>query len=100
MCGNCRVPLTNLIGLKGEKALEEIGFTRQMVSMGHQACGALELWNYPVWLRDVIPQDVHGMDRPDPVDLPALEGILTGFSDQLMYTLTNYKISKFMTSKL
>ncbi|KAI8533762.1 hypothetical protein RHMOL_Rhmol10G0034200 [Rhododendron molle] len=68
-----KVPLSNLIGRKGEKALEEIGFTRQVVSMGHQACGALELWNYPVWLRDVIPQDVHGMDRPDPVDLPALE---------------------------
>ncbi|XP_058186744.1 alpha-dioxygenase PIOX [Rhododendron vialii] len=68
-----KVPLSNLIGRKGEKALEEIGFTRQMVSMGHQACGALELWNYPVWLRDVIPQDAHGMDRPDPVDLPALE---------------------------
>ncbi|KAG5527309.1 hypothetical protein RHGRI_028265 [Rhododendron griersonianum] len=68
-----KVPLSNLIGRKGEKALGGIGFTRQMVSMGHQACGALELWNYPVWLRNVIPQDVHGMDRPDPVDLPALE---------------------------
>lgn len=69
-----RVPLPNLIGLKGETALVEIGFEKQMVSMGHQASGALELWNYPTWLRDLIPQDVDGRDRLDHVDLPALEG--------------------------
>ena len=69
----CRVPMQNLIGHQGEKALSEIGFTEQLVSMGHQACGALELWNYPVWLRDLIPQDVDGRNRPDPVDLPSLE---------------------------
>ncbi|RVW46660.1 Alpha-dioxygenase 1 [Vitis vinifera] len=68
-----KVPMQNLIGHQGEKALSEIGFTEQMVSMGHQACGALELWNYPVWLRDLIPQDVDGRNRPDPVDLPSLE---------------------------
>ena len=69
-----RVPLPNLIGLRGETALVEIGFDKQMVSMGHQASGALELWNYPTWLRDLIPQDVDGRDRLDHVDLPALEG--------------------------
>lgn len=69
-----RVPLPNLIGLRGETALVEIGFEKQMVSMGHQASGALELWNYPTWLRDLIPQDVDGRDRLDHVDLPALEG--------------------------
>ncbi|THG20923.1 hypothetical protein TEA_024627 [Camellia sinensis var. sinensis] len=68
-----KVPLPNLVGHKGEKALTEIGFTRQMVSMGHQSCGALELWNYPLWLREIIPQNVDGTDRPNPVDLPALE---------------------------
>uniref|UniRef100_K4BBL7 Uncharacterized protein n=1 Tax=Solanum lycopersicum TaxID=4081 RepID=K4BBL7_SOLLC len=35
-----------------------------MVSMGHQACGALELWNYPIWMRNLVAQDV---------DLAALE---------------------------
>ncbi|KAH7846780.1 hypothetical protein Vadar_018062 [Vaccinium darrowii] len=70
---NDKVPLLKLVGHKGEKALEEIGLTRQLVSMGHQACGALELWNYPVGLRDIIPQDPDGVDRPDHVDLPALE---------------------------
>ncbi|GMY13451.1 alpha-dioxygenase PIOX-like [Fagus crenata] len=54
------VPMPNLIGHKGEKALAEIGLEKLMVSMGHQACGALKLWNYP-------------NDRPDHVDLPALE---------------------------
>ncbi|KAM3761534.1 hypothetical protein ACB098_01G275100 [Castanea mollissima] len=68
-----KVPLPNLIGLRGETALVEIGFEKQMVSMGHQASGALELWNYPTWLRDLIPQDGDGRDRLDHVDLPALE---------------------------
>ncbi|XP_077222678.1 alpha-dioxygenase PIOX-like [Tasmannia lanceolata] len=67
------VPMTDLIGLKGEKTLSEIGFTKQMVSMGHQASGALELWNYPQWLRDIIAQDIEGRERPDHVDLAALE---------------------------
>ncbi|KAK7266171.1 hypothetical protein RIF29_18813 [Crotalaria pallida] len=67
------IPMKNLIGLPGEKTLTEIGVARQMVSMGHQACGALELWNYPLWLRDLIPQNVDGTERPDHVDLPALE---------------------------
>ncbi|XP_043687179.1 alpha-dioxygenase 1-like isoform X2 [Telopea speciosissima] len=68
-----KVPITDLIGINGEKTLSEIGFARQMVSMGHQASGALELFNYPMWLRDLIPQNPDGTDRPDHVDLPALE---------------------------
>ncbi|XP_028778628.1 alpha-dioxygenase 1-like [Neltuma alba] len=67
------IPMPNLIGLPGEKALGEIGAQRQLVSMGHQACGALELWNYPLWLRDLVPQNVDGTERSDHVDLPALE---------------------------
>ncbi|WOL13035.1 hypothetical protein Cni_G21804 [Canna indica] len=41
--------------------------------MGHQACGALELWNYPLFLRDLIPQNVDGTERSDNVDMPVLE---------------------------
>ncbi|KAK6798737.1 hypothetical protein RDI58_006440 [Solanum bulbocastanum] len=67
------IPMGDLIGGKGEENLSRIGFTKQMVSMGHQACGALELWNYPIWMRDLIAQDVDGTDRPGHVDLPALE---------------------------
>lgn len=58
----------DLIGGKGEENLSRIGFTKQMVSMGHQACGALELWNYPIWMRNLVAQDV---------DLAALESKLT-----------------------
>ncbi|OMP00268.1 hypothetical protein CCACVL1_03413 [Corchorus capsularis] len=65
--------MEDLIGHKGEKTLSEIGFTGQIVSMGHQACGALELWNYPSWLRDLIIQDIDGKERPDHVDLAALD---------------------------
>ncbi|XVE83908.1 hypothetical protein DITRI_Ditri16bG0126000 [Diplodiscus trichospermus] len=68
-----KIPMPNLIGHTGEKALSQIGFTRKIVSMGHQACGALELWNYPSCLRDLIPQDVNGKDRPVHVDLAVLE---------------------------
>uniref|UniRef100_A0A3Q7FW38 Alpha-dioxygenase 2 n=1 Tax=Solanum lycopersicum TaxID=4081 RepID=A0A3Q7FW38_SOLLC len=67
------IPMGDLIGGKGEENLSRIGFTKQMVSMGHQACGALELWNYPIWMRDLIAQDVDGTDRPHHVDLAALE---------------------------
>ncbi|KAK1292922.1 Alpha-dioxygenase 1 [Acorus calamus] len=67
------VPMIDLIGLKGEKTLVDIGFTGQLVSMGHQASGALEIWNYPAWLRDIIAQNPDGSERPDHVDMPALE---------------------------
>ncbi|KAK4712545.1 hypothetical protein R3W88_007058 [Solanum pinnatisectum] len=67
------IPMKDLIGGKGAEILSKIGFINQMVSMGHQACGALELWNYPVWMRDLVAQDVNGTDRPDHVDLAALE---------------------------
>nr|GMD51925.1 alpha-dioxygenase 1 [Ipomoea batatas] len=67
------VDMVDLIGQKGEQKLSEIGFARQMVSMGHQACGALELWNYPLWMRNLVPQNPDGTDRPDPIDLIALE---------------------------
>ncbi|KAF5184570.1 alpha-dioxygenase 1-like [Thalictrum thalictroides] len=67
------VPMAEMIGLRGETRLSQIGFTKQMVSMGHQPSGALELFNYPMFLRDLIPQDRDGKDRPDHVDLAALE---------------------------
>ncbi|KAM3286660.1 hypothetical protein P3S67_025459 [Capsicum chacoense] len=57
------IPMEDLVG----------GFINQMVSMEHQVCGVLELWNYPVWMRNLVAQDVDGTDRPDHVDLPALE---------------------------
>ncbi|KAG9440570.1 hypothetical protein H6P81_020735 [Aristolochia fimbriata] len=67
------VPMEDLVGLEGESRISEIGFEPLMVSMGHQACGALELWNYPLWMRNLIPQDVNGKSRADLINLAALE---------------------------
>ncbi|KAH6774459.1 Peroxidase superfamily protein [Perilla frutescens var. hirtella] len=68
------IDMAELIGKQGTENLSRIGLRKQIVSMGHQACGALELWNYPIWLRNLVSQNVDGTDRPDhPVDLPALE---------------------------
>ena len=66
--------MEELVGIKGEKTLSEIGFERQLVSMGHQACGALELWNYPSFFRNLIVQTTDGSERPNNIDLPTLEG--------------------------
>ncbi|KAL3833220.1 hypothetical protein ACJIZ3_007956 [Penstemon smallii] len=68
-----QIDMAEMIGQTGIDHLSKIGFEGQMVSMGHQACGALELWNYPMWLRNLTAQNVDGSDRPNPVDLPALE---------------------------
>uniref|UniRef100_A0A0C9RII9 TSA: Wollemia nobilis Ref_Wollemi_Transcript_16112_2113 transcribed RNA sequence n=1 Tax=Wollemia nobilis TaxID=56998 RepID=A0A0C9RII9_9CONI len=67
------VDMRKLIGIPGEKTLSEIGNETLIVSMGHQACGALTLWNYPIWMRNLVAQEPDGHARPDPVDLPALE---------------------------
>ncbi|KAJ0982649.1 hypothetical protein J5N97_010904 [Dioscorea zingiberensis] len=67
------IKMEELSGPEGERRLVSIGFERQLVSMGHQACGALELWNYPLFLRDLVPQNIDGTPRPDHVDLAALE---------------------------
>ena len=55
--------------------------------MGHQACGALDLWNYPIWMRNLIPQDPSGHDRPDHVDMPALES-----KNSLAYKSLTFKV--------
>ena len=85
------VPMANMIGHKGEETSKKMGFTALLVSMGHQASGALELFNYPLWLRDLIAHDMDNKDRPDHIDLAALEGVdpITAlpFSSHLILTL-------------
>ncbi|MCL7044891.1 hypothetical protein MKW94_025493 [Papaver nudicaule] len=65
--------MREMIGKEGEKRLSEIGMEKMMVSMGHQSSGALTLWNYPSWMRNLVAHDMDGEDRPDPVDMAALE---------------------------
>ncbi|KAI5660257.1 hypothetical protein M9H77_29050 [Catharanthus roseus] len=67
------VPMKALVGKEGERRLSSIGMERMLVSLGHQASGALTLWNYPSWMRNLIAHDIDGEDRPDPVDMAALE---------------------------
>ncbi|KAF8390045.1 hypothetical protein HHK36_024566 [Tetracentron sinense] len=67
------VPMEEMIGLEGERRLSKIGMEQMMVSMGHQACGALTLWNYPSWMRNLVAHDINGENRLDPVDMAALE---------------------------
>ncbi|KAK9115390.1 hypothetical protein Syun_022187 [Stephania yunnanensis] len=67
------IPMKELVGLQGETRLSNIGMEQMMVSMGHQACGALTLWNYPLWMRNLIAHDINGEERPDPIDMAALE---------------------------
>lgn len=67
--------MKELVGKEGEKRLSRIGMEQMLVTMGHQACGAMTLWNYPSWLRNLIAHDINGEERPDPVDMAALESI-------------------------
>lgn len=65
--------MTELIGKGGGKIGSKIGFEQLLVSMGHQSCGALTLWNYPNWMRNLVAQDIDGEDRPHLIDMAALE---------------------------
>ncbi|KAL0683366.1 hypothetical protein Bca4012_050214 [Brassica carinata] len=67
------VPMTKLIGKEGGKTDSRIGFEQLLVSMGHQSCGALTLWNYPNWMRNLVARDIDGEDRPNLIDMAALE---------------------------
>ena len=68
--------MREMIGKEGEIRLSRIGMEQMLVSMGHQSCGALSLWNYPSWMRNLIAHDIDGDDRPDPIDMAALESKL------------------------
>ena len=82
------IDIGELVGLKGEEQLSKIGFEKQTLSMGYQACGALELWNYPSFFRDLIPQNLDGTSRSDRIDLAALEGMK--FRGSLFCTISSW----------
>ncbi|KAK7320158.1 hypothetical protein RJT34_04892 [Clitoria ternatea] len=68
-----KVPMREMLGKEGERRLSNIGMEQMLVSMGHQSCGEVTLWNYPTWLRNLIAHDINGEDRPDPVDMAIME---------------------------
>ncbi|XP_071691255.1 alpha-dioxygenase 2 isoform X2 [Rutidosis leptorrhynchoides] len=67
------VSMKDMIGKGGEKRLSKIGMEKMLVSMGHQACGAVTLWNYPSWMRNLVAHDIDGEERADPVDMASIE---------------------------
>ncbi|KAJ7970295.1 alpha dioxygenase [Quillaja saponaria] len=67
------VPMGEFVGKEGERKLSKIGMEQMLVSMGHQVSGAVALRNYPSWMRNLVAHDVNGEDRPDPIDMAALE---------------------------
>lgn len=67
------IKMEELVGIRGEKVMSKLGFERLLVSMGHQCSGALELWNYPSFFRNLVAQNMDGSERPDQVDLITLE---------------------------
>ncbi|KAL0002841.1 hypothetical protein SO802_016622 [Lithocarpus litseifolius] len=67
------LPMRELVGIEGERKLSTIGIEQMLVSLGHLACGALTLWNYPSWIRNLVAHDINEEDRLDPVDMASLE---------------------------
>lgn len=67
--------MREMIGKEGEKNLSKIGMEQMLVSMGHQSSGAGTLWNFPSWMRNLVPHDIDGDDRPDSIDMAALDSM-------------------------
>ncbi|KAM0043600.1 putative hem peroxidase superfamily, hem peroxidase, animal-type [Helianthus debilis subsp. tardiflorus] len=67
------VNMKHMIGKEGEKRLSNIGMEKMLVSMGHQPCGAVTLWNYPSWMRNLVAHDIDGEERKDQVDMASME---------------------------
>lgn len=93
-----RVPMEEMIGKKGEKRLSKIGMEQMLVSMGHQSCGAVTLWNFPTWLRNLIVHDIDGEERPDPVDMATMEGSVLQYLLQACFCNFIYMINLFFSN--
>ena len=70
--------MPELLGEKGNKKAIELGLKTLITSLGHQSAGALTLWNYPAWMRNVTIQNEDGTDRPGTVDMASLESKMIG----------------------
>lgn len=80
--------MREMAGKDGETRLSEVGMEQMLVSMGHQACGAIKLWNYPSWMRNLVPHDINGEDRPDQVDMAAMESKSLAHSENLHFVIS------------
>jgi hypothetical protein len=80
--------MREMAGKDGERRLSEVGMEQMLVSMGHQACGAVKLWNYPSWMRSLVAHDINGEDRPDQVDMAAMESQSLAHSNHLHFVIS------------
>ncbi|XP_024366728.1 alpha-dioxygenase PIOX [Physcomitrium patens] len=67
------IAVPELLGNKGNDKALKLGLKTLLTSLGHQSAGALQLFNYPQWMREVTSQNRDGTDRPDKVDMASLE---------------------------
>lgn len=69
------VPLSQLVGLDGEKVLSKTVTAPKDVwdALVRMPCGNMQLFNYPAALRDLPPTDPYGRALPEHVDLAALD---------------------------
>ncbi|CAM6040673.1 unnamed protein product [Sphagnum compactum] len=67
------VPMPELLAHKGDVNAQKLGVETLLASLGHQASGALTLFNYPLWMRKLVAENVDGTPRADLVDMPSLE---------------------------
>lgn len=76
--------MPTLLGYKGNEKALSLGLKTLLTSLGHQSAGALTLFNYPKWMRNVTVQNPDGTDRPERVDLASLESKLPWDSSSLL----------------
>lgn len=68
--------MPELLAYKGNEKGLELGLKTLLTSLGHQSAGALTLFNYPTWLRQVVPQNEDGTARVERIDMAGLDSKL------------------------
>lgn len=67
------IPMPELLSDKGNDKALKLGLKTLLTSLGHQSAGALTLFNYPTWMRELTPQNEDGTDRAERVDMASLD---------------------------
>lgn len=65
--------MLELIGAPGLQKAKLLGMKTALTSLGLQPSGALNLFNYPTWMRNLPVTNDDGTYRKEHVDLPAIE---------------------------
>lgn len=68
--------MPELLSDKGNDKALKLGLKTLLTSLGHQSAGALTLFNYPTFMRELTPQNEDGTDRAERVDMASLDSKL------------------------